>query len=246
MPPLCTVSGRDVLFAHWPVDPSALRPQVPEPLAIDTFDGSAWVSALALENAGVAPGSLGSLSVAVPTPQLNFRTYVSHDGDEGVYFHSLDTGDRAVAELGRRAFGLAFHAARSRIRRTGDTLRFSSRRTRAEGPDAVFRARYRPARSTGGVEPGSVAAFCVERDRYFVPPGEGGAALPGAGATGDDALVVGRITREPWQVSAVDATVRANTLFEATGLPSPAADPVLCYSPGFEMGVEPVELRGVG
>jgi len=245
MPPLLTVSGRDVLFAHWPVEPSALRPQVPDPLTVDTFDGSAWVSALALENVGVAPGSLGPLSVEVPTPQLNLRTYVSHEGDGGVYFHSLDTGDRVAAELGRRAFGLGFHFARSRIRRAGDVLRFNSRRERNEGPDAVFRARYRPEGTASELEPGSVAAFCTERDRYFIPPGEGGATLPLAGASGDGSLVVGRITRDPWQVSPVDATVRANTLFEANGLPAPDGDPVLCYSPGFEMGVEPVELRDV-
>jgi len=32
-----------LLFLHWPVPADLLRPLVPEPLAIDTFEGTAWV-----------------------------------------------------------------------------------------------------------------------------------------------------------------------------------------------------------
>jgi uncharacterized protein YqjF (DUF2071 family) len=55
---LLAATGRDVLFAHWPVDPGTLAPSVPEPLDVDSFDGSARVSVLALENRAVAPGSV--------------------------------------------------------------------------------------------------------------------------------------------------------------------------------------------
>lgn len=36
----------DVLFAHWPVDPSILRDKVPSVLELDTYNGMAWISVL--------------------------------------------------------------------------------------------------------------------------------------------------------------------------------------------------------
>ena len=33
----------DLLFAHWRVPDSALRPLVPPGLAVDTYDGDAWL-----------------------------------------------------------------------------------------------------------------------------------------------------------------------------------------------------------
>lgn len=237
MPPLLTVTGRDVLFAHWPVDPDVLAPHVPDPLSVATRDGRAHVGALALENVGIAPGSLPVPRLGRPFPQLNLRTYVEYGDTSGVYFLSLDSGDRLGAAVGRRAFGLPFHHAESRVRRAGDTVRFSSHRRR-DGPDAVFQARYRPDGPTSTAEPGSHEAFCIERFRYLFPGGEAARALTGVAA---DDVVVGRIEREDWTLRPVDASLRTNTLFEAAGLPAPAAEPELRYSPGFEMAVQAPE-----
>jgi len=241
MPPLLTVTGRDVLFAHWPLNPAALEPHVPDPLSVATFDGAARVSALALENVAVSPGSL-----SVPRglergfAQLNLRTYVEYGDETGVHFLSLDSGSRLGAAVGRRAFGLPFRPAASRLSRAGDTVRFSSRRRTDDGPSAVFQARYRPAGEPSAAEPGSLEAFCIERFSYLFPAGEAAAPLPGVD---DDGVVVGRIERAPWELQPVEATLRTNTLFAAAGLPEPAAEPELRYSPGFEMGVLPPETQ---
>jgi uncharacterized protein YqjF (DUF2071 family) len=247
MRPILTVGGRDVLFAHWPVDPAVVESHVPAGLCVETFDGSAWVSVLALENRAAAPGSLSPPSrLGAGTPQLNLRTYVSYDGDLGVYFLSLDTGGRATAAVGRRAFGLPFHHARMRLTRQGERVSVRSRRDTGDGPPAVFRARYRPTGERYRAEPGTVESFCVERFRYYLPATGDRRAGPlggddGDGGDGDDGGVrVGRIDRDPWDLRPVTATIRDNTLFEAAGLPAPVTDPVVGYSPGFEMGVEPV------
>lgn len=277
MPTLLTVTGRDVLFAHWPLEPDRLAAVVPDGLAVDTFDGSAWVSALALENASVTPGSMrvpGGFGRAFP--QLNVRTYVTLDGEPGVYFLSLDSGRRAPAAAGRRAFGLPFRHARMRMDRRGERITFRSYRAGDDPPPAVYQVRYEPAGTPSPPDPGSLAEFCVAHDRYYLPASEDGRADPlrsldvDRGATfggdrsggsstdsgGNDGgdrdghasddrrtIYVGRIERDRWQLSPATARIRRNTLFEAAGLPEPAADPVFHYSPGFEMGVEPLEFR---
>lgn len=236
MPPLLTVTGRDVLFANWPVDPSVLRPHVPEPLSVATFDGAARVSVLALENVSVVPGS-----VSVPRPlrrgfqQCNLRTYVEYGDTTGVHFLSLDSGSRVGAAVGRRLFGLPFRPARGRITRTDDTVRFTSRREADDDSVAVFQARYRPEGEPYTAAPDSVESFCIERFRYLFPASDATRSLPGVGD--DGRVVVGHIEREPWTLRPVDATIRTNTLFDAAGLPTPDTAPELRYSPGFEMGV---------
>ena len=52
-PALWRQTWHDLAFLHWRVEPSQLRPLVPEPLAIDTFDGSAWVAVTPFWMSGV-------------------------------------------------------------------------------------------------------------------------------------------------------------------------------------------------
>lgn len=243
-----TVTVRDALFVHWPVDPDALDAHVPDPLAPDRFDGSAWVSAVALENR-VSPGPT---PLAGPLrrrfPQLNLRTYVTLDGESGVYFFSLDSGRRLAAAVGRRVFGLPFTHARVRLTRRGDAVTFRSRRRGT--PPARFAARYRPTGETYRAAPGTLEAFCVDHVRYYLPAAADRRAgairsldadRDGRGGTGG--VRIGTIERDPWPLRPVDATIRRNTLFEAAGLPAPTADPVVGYSPGVEIAVGPVAAR---
>jgi len=249
MSSLLTATGRDVLFAHWPVEPGAVDSVVPDPLEPDTFDGSAWVSALALESGSLVPGPAAlSRAPGGGFPQLNFRTYVTLAGEPGVYFISLYSGRRVPAAVGRRAFGLPFRHARTRMTRRGDRVTFRSHREGEDAPAAVFQARYRPSGETYRAAPGSLESFCIEHFHHYLPATEdrriGG--IVRRSAADESGVYVGRIQRDPWDLQPVTATIRENTLFEANGLPTPTADPVFHYSPGFEMGVESMELRSSG
>jgi hypothetical protein len=84
--------GRDVLFVHWAAPVDVVRAVGPEPLTVDTAEGSAWLSVLIHE---VSETTLASVPVSRPFVQVNFRTYVRFDGDPGVYFRSLGAGNRA-------------------------------------------------------------------------------------------------------------------------------------------------------
>ena len=235
MPPVLTVTGRDVLFAHWPLDTDVVERHVPDALDVATFDGSAWVSALAIESRGVGPGPIRlPRRLERSLPQLVFRTYVTLDGQPGVYFLSLDTGARLPATVGRRAFGIPIHRASMRITRRDETVTFRSRRD--GDPPAGFRARYRPTGEPYRAEPDSFEAFGIERFRFFLPADEDRRVGVGRGA--DGRVRVGELDRKPWELRSVDATIRPRGLFEAAGLPAPTAEPVAHYSPGFEMGVE--------
>ena len=86
--PLSPVVGyqnwRDLLFLHWPVPVEVLRPLVPAPLSIDTYDGVAYVGLVPFWMIGVRPNWAPTRS-AFRFLETNVRTYTHLDGrDPGV------------------------------------------------------------------------------------------------------------------------------------------------------------------
>jgi len=183
----------DLGFLHWRVDPEALRPLVPEPLELQTFDGSAWL--------GITPFRVGAFRLRglPPLPllssfgELNVRTYVEHDGRPGIWFLGLEAGSRPAVEAARRLYGLPYRHARVDVeRRLGWTHVDSSR------PGAVFSARYRGEGDVLPAEPGSLEHFLTER--YCLYSGQSS----GLGRV--------EIHHLPWSLQRGEAEVELNTV----------------------------------
>ena len=90
----------DLLFAHWAVDATAVRTQVPAALELDLFDGRAYAGAVPFRMEGVTPRRVPALPGLEAFPELNLRTYVWIDlqnspssapprGAGGRYFRAL-------------------------------------------------------------------------------------------------------------------------------------------------------------
>src|SRR5687768_15243199 len=82
-------SWLDLLFAHWPVPASVLRPLIPAALELQELDGSAWIGLVPFRMAGVMRRPLPDVPGISAFPELNVRTYVELDGKPGVWFLSL-------------------------------------------------------------------------------------------------------------------------------------------------------------
>ncbi len=67
---------RDLLFAHWPIPPDALRLLIPPGLTLDTFDGQAWLGIVPFRMSGIRPRLLPALPWLSAFPELNARTYI--------------------------------------------------------------------------------------------------------------------------------------------------------------------------
>ncbi|MFB6165007.1 MAG: YqjF family protein [Haloarculaceae archaeon] len=207
-----------LLFANWPVEPSVVRPLVPDALTVDTRDGAAWLSVVPYTNVDVRPAWLPA-GTGFRLPELNLRTYVTHEGRDGVYFLSLDA-DGLLGVLGARLLHyLPYFYARASLETDGDRVRFESRRRHPGARSAHFAATYGPTGDRLAVEPDSLPAFLTERYRYFTES-----------PTGD--LRYARVDHEPWPLFAATVSIEANTLFAADGVAHPAGEPVCYYSPG--------------
>ncbi len=54
-PWVMAMQWHDLLFMHWPVPPAVLRPLIPPALALETFDGAAWLGVTPFRMAGTRP-----------------------------------------------------------------------------------------------------------------------------------------------------------------------------------------------
>lgn len=217
---------RHLLFANWPVASECLEPRVPDALSVDTHDGRAWLSVVPYVNVDVRPHRLPT-GTGFRLPELNLRTYVSRDGDPGVYFFSLDAGGLPGIGLAgvvgaRLLHHLPYYYADAELSTTDDRVRFESQRRHPGARPVGFSATYRPVSASFRAERGSLAEFLTERYRYYTE-----------GRNGD--LRYADVYHESWSLSDADVDVRENTLFRANGFADPESDPVCYYSPGVDV-----------
>ncbi|WP_321112846.1 YqjF family protein [Halorussus salinisoli] len=221
---------RHLLFANWPVAPEEVEPRIPDALSVDTYDGRAWLSVVPYVNVDVRPRWVPS-GLGVRLPELNLRTYVSTEGESGVYFFSLDAdglpGVGLASVLGARLLhALPYYYADIDCSADGDTVRFESRRRHPGARPVRFAATYGPTGEEFRAERGSLAEFLTERYRFYTE-GQNGA------------IRYADIRHDRWSLYHATAEIAENTLFRADGFARPEVDPICYYSPGLDVLASP-------
>jgi uncharacterized protein YqjF (DUF2071 family) len=206
---ILSMRWRDLLFAHWAVDPATVSDRLPEGVSVDTHDGDAYLGVVPFVMADIRPR--GS-PVGLEFCELNLRTYVTVDGTPGVYFFSLDADDRIGVRIARWLFELPYYRAEMDVdtrRSDGDRrVEFRSERSSNRAPPARFDAVYGPDGPHSRPEPDSIEAFLTERYRFYTADGNG-------------RLYRGDIDHERWRLAPAWADVRENALFRANGFEEP-------------------------
>jgi uncharacterized protein YqjF (DUF2071 family) len=214
-PWVMTQTWHDLLFAHWPVDASALREKVPSEFDLDLFDGTGWLGIIPFHMTNVAPRGVPSLPWISEFPELNVRTYVRFQDRPGIYFFSLDAGSRLAVQAARALLNLPYYSAAMGVRWQGDNVEYDSRR---EGGSlaAVFSATYQPIGPSFAAVRGSLEDFLTERYCLY--------NLDHLGAP-----YRLEIHHPPWQLQAAEAEFTRNTMGDAAGL-SISEMPLLHFS----------------
>jgi uncharacterized protein YqjF (DUF2071 family) len=197
----------DVVFLHWPVLPGHLRADVPATLAIDTYDGHAWISVSALRISQMHLRHLPPLPGASKFAEINVRTYVRGvDGRAAVYFLSLDAGSRLAVEAARFAYALPYFRATVAHEWTGACLATRAERRDRRGTPATFSAEYCVPQAIHG-EPHGVADPLTDwlLERYHLISARNGQ------------LLSTDVTHRPWAPRLAQVSVSDNTLGRALG-----------------------------
>ncbi len=166
--PAVLMTWRSLLFMHWRIDASLMRPLIPRGLEIETFDGSAWIGVVPFTMTGIRHPLLPPLPGLSAFHELNVRTYVRPAQDDrseaaGVWFFSLDAACAPAVRSARAAYGLNYLLARMSLSRRGNLVEYDSLRAHNGAPDATFSAAWRIGDPLPPAAPGSLAHFLTER-----------------------------------------------------------------------------------
>jgi hypothetical protein len=216
-PWMLAMEWHELLFMHWPVPVAALRPAIPPGLAIETFDGSAWLGIVPFQMRGVRLRLTPAIPQVATFPELNVRTYVTNGGQPGVWFFSLDAAHALAVEVARAVFHLNYATAQMRCARRGEQIEYASVRTYPGALPARFAARYRPYGPAFTTTPGTLEHFLTARDRLYA-----------ANRRGE--LWRGAIHHQPWALQGAEAEILENRMTEQIGLQLPDTAPLLHYA----------------
>jgi uncharacterized protein YqjF (DUF2071 family) len=212
-------------FVHWAYSPAQVQPLLPRGIAVDTYDGSAWVSLTPFAMAGVRPP--GSPAALPPFAETNLRTYVrGPDGRDGLWFLSVEVACPVM--LAARAVGVPYHVGHLELARHEGSVAYTGVR-RGGGPR--YRLSVRPGEP---IRPTRVDVWLTSRWRAFTRR---------LGAVWETP-----VEHAPWPLREARLEAMEQTLTRAAGLPPPTTEPVMHFSDGVRnvrLGIShPVRRRG--
>jgi uncharacterized protein YqjF (DUF2071 family) len=207
-----TQRWRDLLFAHWRIEPALIQTRLPKGLHVDTWRGDAFLGVVPFRMAEVRVGPLPPVPGLDQFLELNLRTYVIDDaGVPGVWFHTLDADDSIAVAIARTCFHLPYHQAEQHFEiHAGGTLGFRSRR-RSGSERGETALRWQSGPELPAPTARDLSHFLVERYVLYTQSGR--------------RLYRGRIAHAPYRVRTVDAEVEAAPLFRAHAFTPPATPP---------------------
>lgn len=217
---------RKLLFAHWPVPTAMVRPLLPVGLALDTWDGQAWLGIVPFQMERVHFRGLPGIPTATRFGELNVRTYVTVDDKPGVFFFSLDAGSLLAVLGARTLFALPYYHARFAIAKEGGAIHYRCERRGSGKPRAVFEARYQSTGPVQFAQPGSLEDWLTARYCLYTTRGA--------------RLMRGEIHHALWPLQPATADIVRNTIAEPAGIRLPATPPLLYYSEQLEVVVWPL------
>jgi uncharacterized protein YqjF (DUF2071 family) len=207
----------DLLFMHWPVSPEALRPNIPLALALETFEGVAWLGVTPFRMAGARPRLLPPLPWVSAFPELNVRTYVTAEGKPGVWFFSLDAGNPLAVRGARAFFHLPYYDADMEAESDGGVVRYISTRTHRGAPSAIFAGHYRPSGPAYHAAGDSLEYWLTERYCLYAADRQGG-------------IWRGDIHHARWPLQPAEAAIACNTMADQLRLRLPQREPLLHFA----------------
>ncbi len=128
-PPIGYQSWHDLLFVHWRLRAEDVQRLLPDGLAVDTWQGDAWIGLVAFHMSGVRPRWFPAIPYVSRFPETNIRTYVRcGDREPGIWFFSLEAARLPAVLAARWGWRLPYHWSRMRVVRQGDRVSYASRR----------------------------------------------------------------------------------------------------------------------
>ncbi|MGO9504905.1 MAG: YqjF family protein [Streptosporangiaceae bacterium] len=210
-------------FLHWPYDPAVVQRLLPDSLQVDPLGGAAWVGLVPFYmRAGTAGGHRAPW--ASNFCETNVRTYVRDEhGRTGIWFLSLDAARLGAVVVARSTYRLPYFWSSMRLGERDGQFAYLCRRL---GPPP------RPADSRIRISVGARLADgeLTERDHFLT------ARWMLFSAAGSRHRLA-QACHQPWPLHRARVEALDDQLVTAAGLPQPAGQPLVHYSPGVDVRI---------
>lgn len=216
-----------LLFMHWRIDAKQLRPLIPEPLEVDTFDGSAWIAITPFTMWDIRglPPFLPAVPGLSSLHELNVRTYVHFKGIPGVWFFSLDANSAAAVMAARAFYHLPYFNAEIDLENEDGTVDYSLVRT--DDPPASFEASWKVGELLPLSNPDSLKFFLTERYCLY--------------SENEGDLYRARIHHKPWPLQNAGLLSMESTMIESHDIKTPKGEPLLHYCEELSVDIWPIK-----
>lgn len=210
-------------FLHSRTRAEWIRHLVPEMLEIDELDGFAWVTLVPMNMVDLTLNVVGAIPGNSTFAELNCRTYVSYNGEPGVFFFQIYAPPPLANWAARSMFNLPYASREMSFNRDPDgrCRLLMSRRTEYESI-VEFDVSYWPISGGQRLEIDSPRYFLAERYASYT-------------VTSTGELIRGDLIHAPWIVHEADAEIRVNDIWQTLGVRVAEENVRYFYSPGVDV-----------
>jgi uncharacterized protein len=202
---------KDLVFLHWEIDKNILQKKLPSGFTLDLFEGKAYVSIVPLFMKKMEVTFVPFLT-RLSFSQVNVRTYVTVNGEKGVYFLSLDANNHLAVLGGKIGFKSPYFYGKINYDHLQQKKVFLHERPITK---IKFQASFEPFGDSFYTKPNTLENWLTDRSRFFT--------------YSNVRIYYGDISHDKWKFQQVNATIQKNNLFLANHLPTPEHAPLLHY-----------------
>jgi uncharacterized protein YqjF (DUF2071 family) len=202
--PTWTVGWREAVFQHYRVrDRAAVERSLPPGLALDLFEGDAWLSVVSFRMTKMRWLDAVPLPFASTYPQVNIRVYVvGPDGTPGVFFLRNLVSNALAAKAGRALYGMPY--VYQRVSLDGGEERASCAASLPGGLTHAVEGRPGGALTGHEDDPAQLLFFLTERYPLF--------------SERSGQLHVARMVHPPWPLRRLEGAKQSHGAVEALDL----------------------------
>lgn len=222
---------RHVLFLHWSVPYEELRPYIPTPFELETFDGRAWVSVILFQAKNSRLRGMPSSLSYSPFLQVNVRTYITFNGEPGIYFFSIDANRFFAVNGAKYVLGLPYQQAEIKLTQDKKSLLFESKRIEKGNSSLGISANYQPSTTVIPNDNNTLSYWLTERYCFWMIKG--------------NKIIKGPLSHAPWKLQAVTVDLNMSELVPFISAPYSKTDPLVHYATSINAHLHPFEQKGI-
>nr|WP_237578310.1 DUF2071 domain-containing protein [Leptospira mayottensis] len=227
--PFMIQNWEELLFLHWEVPQKFLEKILPQGLEIDTYQGKTYIGIVPFRMKRVRPIGLPPFPWISYFSELNVRTYVKAKGKPGVYFFSLDAGNRIVVEVARKFFHLPYLNAKINFKKEKTRKEFHCRRNDSRANPGEFHITYRPSTEVYRTKEGTLENWLTERYCLYCKDSQ-------------EKIYRGEVHHLPWPIQKAECNIYHNTILKSNNIPltHSMSEPLIHYSESLKVALFPL------